>query len=200
MIRVKGYPYPAFIHIVLDSVLHQVADSGGELDLIHVRFHRTEAVKDQIDLSLVRNGTQPFQDILQELVDIHMLDLKIRSLLIHLHKGKKIGDNAVLSVDLRGNVMHKFLIQFLRHAGLSHQRIRQHLHGSHGGLQLMGHVGDKLRPGLIQNFHSCQHFVERVCDKLCLRIIRNRNRFILVPVCEILNGLGDTGQRFHQHC
>lgn len=42
---------------------------------------------------------------------------------------KKVGNNLVFAVDLRGNILHELLIKFHRNALLPVQRIRQNLHG-----------------------------------------------------------------------
>ena len=63
----------------------------------------------------------------------------------------------------------------------------------------MGHIGNKLISGLIQNLHSGKHFVERIRNKCCLCIIRDRNLLILVSIRQILNGLGNSGKRLYKN-
>ena len=59
VISVQGYSHPSIVHVIFDSVFHQIADGKSEFQLVHVRLHRPEAVQDQIYIPLVRNGTQP---------------------------------------------------------------------------------------------------------------------------------------------
>ena len=66
-----------------------------------------------------------------------MLDLKICIFLIHLDQRQKVCDDPVLTVDLRCDVTHKFLIQILRDPMLSYQGICEDFHGSHWGLEFM---------------------------------------------------------------
>ena len=58
-----------------------------------------------------------------------MLDIHIRYFLIHFYKGKQVCDDLIFSVDLRRNILHKLLVQFLRNPFLSHQGIRKDFHG-----------------------------------------------------------------------
>ena len=200
MVCIQGYPDPSIIHIVLDSIFHQITDGKSKFHLIHVCFHRTETIQDQVDVPFVRDWTQTFQNVLQKLVDIHMCDIHIRSLLIHFYQRKKVCDDLVFTIDLGSDIAHKFLIQFLRDSLLSYQRICQNLHGSQRCFQLMGHIGYELLPGFVQNLHTVDHLVESICDQLCLCIVRNTDFFIQHTICQVLNGLRNSGKRFHKDC
>ena len=137
VIRIQRHSYPSVVYIVLDRIFYQVTDRRCKFQLVHICLHRAETVKNQIDVSLVRDRTQALQDILQQLVDRHMLDLKICVFLIHLDQRQKVSDDPVLTVDLRCDVTHKLLIQILRDTLLSYQRICEDFHGSHRSLEFM---------------------------------------------------------------
>ena len=121
MVCIQRHTDPAIVYIVFDTVLNQVADGKCKLHLIHICLYRTEAVQNQIDIALVRDRTQTLENILKKLIDIHMCDVHICCLLVHLNKGKQVCDDLILSVDLGSDVTHKFLIKFLRNSLLSYQ-------------------------------------------------------------------------------
>ena len=64
----------------------------------------------------------------------------------------------------------------------------------------MGHIGYKLLPGFIKNFHAVDHLVECICDQLCLRIVRNTDFFIQHAICQIFNGLRHSCKWFYKYC
>ena len=199
MVSVKGYTNPAIIHIVFNTILNQIAHGKSKLHLIHIRLNRAETVQDQINVPLICNWTESLQDILQKLIDIQVLHIQICCLLIHFYKRKQVCNDFILPIDLCSDIAHKLLIKLLRHPFLTHQGIGKYLHRGKRCLQLMRHIGNKLISGLIQNLHSGKHFVERIRNKCCLCIIRDRNLLILVSIRQILNGLGNSGKRLYKN-
>ena len=129
-----------------------------------------------------------------------MGDVYICCFLIHLYQREQICNDLILSVDLSSNITHKLLIQFYRNVFLCKQGICQNLHGSQGCLQFMGHIGYKLLPGFIKNFHAVDHLVECICDQLCLRIVRNTDFFIQHAICQVFNGLRHSCKWFYKYC
>ena len=128
MIRIQCYADPSLIYIVFDTIFDQVTDGKGKFHLIHICGYRSERIQDQVNPSLICNRTETLQDILQQLIDIHIADIHICCFFVHFYQGEQIGDDLVLSVNLFCDIRKKFLIQFLRNPLLSYQRIRQNLH------------------------------------------------------------------------
>ena len=128
-----------------------------------------------------------------------MRNIYIICLLIHFYKGKKVGNNLILPVNLRCNIRKKLLIKLFRNTFLTYKRICKHLHGRHRSLQLVRHIGNKFLSRFIQHLHSSQHLVKRICDQSCLCIIRHRNIFILIAVCQILDCLCHSCKRLYKN-
>ena len=47
-------------------IFNKVTDRRCKFQFIHIRFHRTETVKDQVNIAFVRDRTQTFENILQK--------------------------------------------------------------------------------------------------------------------------------------
>ena len=86
MVCIQRHTHPSIIHIIFNAILHQITDGKCKLHLIHICIHRAEAIQDQIDIALVRNWTQTFENIFKKLIDIHMCNVHICSFLIHLYQ------------------------------------------------------------------------------------------------------------------
>lgn len=56
----------------------------------------------------------------------------------------------------------------------------------------MGHVGNKLLPGIVQHFHTLEQLIESLHDMFRLRQVRDRNALIAVPFLYPADGSGDT--------
>ena len=85
MIRIQCYADPSLIYIVFDAIFDQVTDGKGKFHLIHICGYRSERIQDQVNPSLICNRTETLQDILQQLIDIHITDIHICCFFVHFY-------------------------------------------------------------------------------------------------------------------
>ena len=74
--------------VIFDSVLHQIADGKRKLHLIHICGYRSERIQDQVNPSLICNRTETLQNILQQLIDIHITDIHICCFFVHFYRNR----------------------------------------------------------------------------------------------------------------
>ena len=192
--------HPSALHIVFDGIFNQIAQRQRQFHFVHLRHHRPEALKHQLDIGFCRDGPQPFQDQLQQIIDVDGLNVQICIFLVHFYQRKQIVDDLIFPVDLRRNVLHKLPVQLHRHLVALHgEGIRQHLHGCQRRFQLMGHVGNKFLTAVLLLADPADHIVVRIGNGLGLRVIGNRNDLLHIPFRQIFHGMGDFSQRFHEN-
>ena len=63
----------------------------------------------------------------------------------------------------------------------------------------MGHIGYKFISGFIQCLHTGKHLIKCVSNQRRLCIIRNGNLLILITVCQILDGFGNSCKWLHKY-
>ena len=75
------------IPVVFDSVLHEVCDHHDHLDLIDLRVYLPHADHSQLNIPLLRNGTESSEYQLDHLIDIAFLNIEPGILPVHPDKG-----------------------------------------------------------------------------------------------------------------
>ena len=75
-IRVDRHAHLSVIPVVLDRVLNEVGDHHGHLDLIDLRVDVPHADQRQLDVPVLRDGTDAAENGLDHLVDIDVLEIE----------------------------------------------------------------------------------------------------------------------------
>ena len=63
----------------------------------------------------------------------------------------------------------------------------------------MGHIGNKLLPGVVKHLHPAQHLIERIHDVDSLQIVGNRDTLVRIARLHIIDRLRDTGKGSGHH-
>ena len=60
MISIQSHSHPAVFYIVFYRIFHKIIESQRQLYLIHLGAHLADTFQNQFNISLFRNGTDPF--------------------------------------------------------------------------------------------------------------------------------------------
>ena len=187
------------IPVVFDRVFNKVCDDHDHLGLVDLRVYFSHTDHRQLNIPLLRDGPDPFQDQFAHLVDVALLDIEFGVLAVHADKSEQFCNDLILSVHLVFDIFHEFAVHL--HGSVIHlqQRIGQNFHGSHGRLELMGYIGDKFLPGFIQRVHAGQYLIKRIRNMLRLQKRRRLDGICRIACLDCGDLSGKLLERLHQN-
>ena len=187
------------IPVIFDCVLHKIGDDHDHLGLIDFRIYFSHTDHGQLNIPLLCDGPDSFQDQFAHFIDIALLNVQLGVFAVHADKREQFRNDLVLSVHLIFDIFHELAVHF--HGRIVHlqQGIGQDLHGGHRRLELMGYVGDEFLPGFIQRVHTRQHLIERIRNVFCLQKSRRFNGIGGIPCFHCGYFSGKLFKRSHQN-
>ena len=171
--------------VVFDRVFHQVSQNEIDLCLVHLGDHFVFVHQGQFNIPKLRDGAQASEHVIRQFVDVCSGDLQIHVCAVLPDQGQEVGDDLVFPVDLVVDVLQEFPVHSRIDIFLRQERSREHFHGSHGGLELMGDIRDELLPRLVQCVHSAQNIVKSIGNMSGFRIHGGLDRFVGVPLLDL---------------
>ena len=127
-IRVDGHSDLAVVPVVFDRVLDQVCDDHDHLDLVDLGVDFSHADHCQLDVSFLRDRSEPVQDQFDHFVYVALFDVELGILPVHAHQREQFRDDLVFAVDFVFDIDHEFPVHLYGNVFLLHERIRQNLH------------------------------------------------------------------------